>query len=143
MVLSKSDLESWVCRELNKGGAKPVAPAVVNSAVGQADNAASGSEPPRPMSTSPSPPPVQDLIRGPAPAPFGPKAAGSATRLTPTTGMHITCAHGLLNPAESANMKRVSKVGWKSMPLSLDLRQLAGGMGQHKEMRHGRGGHRI
>ena len=142
MVLSKSDLESWVCREINKGSAKPVSPAVVDSAVGQAKNAASDSEP-RPLTTSSSPPPVQDLLRGPAPAPFGPKAARSSSRPASATGTQITCVHGLLDPAESANMKRISQVSQKRIPSSPSLPQFVDGMGRHKGIRHGCCGHRI
>lgn len=108
MVLDKAALESWMLRELDKNKSiRPTRPpADVNShSVENPPSTSQRSE------GSASPPPPGAIMRELNPS-REKDAIQHTSQHAPQTGGRILCIHGLLDPTESANMKRISKQAW-------------------------------
>ncbi|KAF8682576.1 Cysteine proteinase [Rhizoctonia solani] len=110
MVLSKSSLEGWISKELDKAtfsrpGYTVKEPSQPTSAIPST----------RRSHSSPSPPPPDEIFRvqdasqdaSEGRSPFNSTEAHVVDR--------ILCVHGLLDPEASGNMKRIPMSAWKSI----------------------------
>ncbi|KAH7340859.1 hypothetical protein B0J17DRAFT_653080 [Rhizoctonia solani] len=104
MVLGKSALEGWLSKELDKSTfnhpAEIIGPACAPSAS---------------CRSSPSPPPVGEILRAQNTLRESHDAQSDLNGTTTHEADKIVCTHGLLNPTESANMKRISMNAWESV----------------------------
>jgi hypothetical protein len=103
MVLGKLGLESWISKELDKN--TPSRPTHL-PAPQLAENTPFTYQR---SNSSPSPPPPGDVFRALDPLP-GNDATQDNLQNASGSGEQILCVHGLLDPAKSASMKRISKV---------------------------------
>ncbi|CAE6449091.1 unnamed protein product [Rhizoctonia solani] len=107
MVLSKSALKGWLSKELDKTTFSHPAQTTVEKSQPVLTSRRSGS--------SPSPPPPSELLRAPNVPQEQYGTQNEINDVVTHVGDKILCAHGLLDPKESANMKRISMSAWESM----------------------------
>ncbi|CAE6490373.1 unnamed protein product [Rhizoctonia solani] len=104
MVLGKLALEGWLSKELDKStfshSTEIVKPACAPSTSWR---------------SSPSPPPADEIFRAQNTLGKNHDAQSDLDGATTHKADKIVCAHGLLDPAESANMKRISMGAWESI----------------------------
>lgn len=111
MVLSRLALETWLSRDLNKDTfGQPVHKTIHPNS----QPIESTLSPTYQRSASSSPPPPNDLIRSLNPASPEYNTGQSTPQDAPVVEEQILCVHGFLDPAKSANMKRISKA-WLSI----------------------------
>ena len=102
MVLSKSALKGWLSKELDKATFSHPAQTTAEKSQQVPASRRSGS--------SPSPPPPSELLRAPNAPQEHCGTQNEINDVATHVGGNILCAHGLLDPRESANMKRISMV---------------------------------
>ncbi|KAG8713111.1 hypothetical protein FRC11_013264, partial [Ceratobasidium sp. 423] len=101
MVLSKSALKGWLVKELDKATfSHPTQTTVEKPQPLPPTSRRSGS--------SPSPPPPGELFRAPNAPQEHHGTQNEISDVATHVGDKILCVHGLLDPEESANMKRIS-----------------------------------
>ncbi|CAE7168504.1 unnamed protein product [Rhizoctonia solani] len=108
MVLSKSALEDWLSKELDKATFNHSTPKTAE--ISQLETTASSSL--RRPGSSPSPPPPNEILHVPNPLQESHETQNDTAARSVDK---IVCDHGLLDPAESANMKRISMSVWESI----------------------------
>ncbi|KAG9126666.1 hypothetical protein FRC07_002539 [Ceratobasidium sp. 392] len=122
VVLDRENLESWVSGDLDTTKSKQFtrSPTIDNDPPLQGTHPASHQA--GRTALSPSPPPLDELVRGSAPS--NPSDVQSSEQDTIKPPASITCVHGLLDPSKSNAWERMEKAGAKAV--ALESTQLSG-----------------